>query len=306
MVSCRKAITGTLERLAEGDRDIVLVATDSRGSVTAGPFAQRFPDQFVEVGIAEQNAVSVACGMAAAGKTVFVTGPACFLAARAYEQVKVDVAYNRADVKIIGVSAGVSYGPLGGTHTALHDYACMRALPNLEVFAPSDAVQAEFLTEYLAASRKPAYLRVGRGDVEAVYAPGEVFSPHHAKQVRAGTDITFIACGETVCLAKRAAELLEASVRVLDFFCLKPADTSAIAQAARETKAILTLEEHSLHGGLGELVCGVVAAARPVPVKMLGFPDEDWPVGSSRELFAHYGLVPETIAAEALALLERT
>ena len=307
-VSCRKAFTQTLQKLVgDGNKDILMICTDSKGSVTATAFAQKYPDNFIEAGIAEQNAIGIAAGLATTGKTVFVAGPACFLSARGYEQIKVDVAYNQTNVKIVGVSAGVSYGPLGGTHTTLHDFAGMRALPNIEVFAPSDAVQTAFITEYLAKHKGAAYMRTGRGDVEAVYSPGESFSIHKAKTVKNGDDLTIIACGEMVSPATKAAEILERqniSVRVLDMFCLKPADTEAICKAARETKAIITVEEHSTNGGLGELVCGVVAQHKPVPVKIMGFPDEEYKVGSSAELFDYYKLTPEGIAAEARKLVK--
>ena len=305
-VSCRKAFTGTLEALANDDKSIFMICTDSRGSVTATDFAQKFPGQFVEAGIAEQNAVGIAAGLAAVGKTAFVAGPACFLSARSYEQIKVDVAYNKTNVKIVGVSAGVSYGPLGGTHTTLHDFAGIRSLPNIELFVPSDAVQTAFITEYLAKHKGPAYMRTGRGDVEPIYNAGEKFDIHRAKIVREGNDLTVIACGEMVYPAVQAAELLAdegLSVRVLDMFCLKPADTEAVCKAARETGAILTVEEHSVFGGLGELVCGIVAGHRPVPVKILGFPDEEYKVGSGAELFQYYGLTPDGIAASARKLV---
>lgn len=306
-VSCRKAVTSTLERLAERDESLYFVATDSRGSVTANKLAEKYPGRFIEAGIAEQDAVGIACGLATVGKTVFVMGPACFLAARAYEQVKVDVAYNQSDVKIIGVSAGVSYGPLGGTHTSLHDYAGMRALPNLEIFAPSDHIQAAFITEYLAQSGRPAYLRTGRGDVEAVYEEGESFDIHKAKLVCEGGDVTLIVCGEMVYPARQAAALLAeqgVSARVLDMFCLKPADSEAVINAARQTKGIVTVEEHSVNGGLGELVCGITARHCPVPVRVMGFPDEEYKVGKSGELFEYYGLTAAGIAAQALGLLK--
>jgi transketolase len=308
MVSCRKAFMSTLENLAEKNQSLYMVCTDSRGSVTATGFAQKYPSQFVEAGIAEQNAVGIAAGLSAVGKTAFVAGPACFLAARSYEQVKVDVAYNKSNVKVIGVSAGVSYGPLGGTHTSLHDFAGMRTLPNLEIFAPSDGVQTAFITEYLAESSKPAYMRMGRGDVEAIYPDNETFEIYKAKLVCAGNDVTIIACGEMVYFAKRASELLASeglSVRVLDMFCLKPADVDAIICAACETKVIVTVEEHSVYGGLGELVCGVTARFCPVPVSVMGFPDEEYMVGSSAELLVYYGLTAEGIAAEVKGLLSR-
>lgn len=197
-VSCRKAICSRILELAREDPRIYAVCTDSRGSVTIGDMARELPDQFVEAGIAEQNAVAVAAGLALTGKKVFACGPACFLAARAYEQVKVDVAYNATDVKIIGVSAGVSYGPLGCTHTSLHDFASMRSLPNIEVIAPADAVQARAVADYLVSHKGPSYVRMGRGDVEAVYREDETFEMGKAKTVREGTDVTLIACGEMV------------------------------------------------------------------------------------------------------------
>ncbi len=306
-VSCRKAFTKTLEQLAEKDPSLYMVCTDSRGSVTAGGFANKYPEQFIEAGIAEQNAVAIAAGLSTTGKNVFVCGPACFLAARSYEQVKVDVAYNKANVKIIGVSAGVSYGPLGGTHTALNDYAAMRALPNIEIFAPSDNIQTAAITAYLAKAHGPAYMRTGRGDVEAVYKENESFDMHQAKCMKEGTDITLVACGEMVYYTKLAAEKLAMegiNARVLDIFCLKPIDKDSIIKAAKETNAIITVEEHSIHGGLGEAVCAVTAQNCPVPVKIMGFPDEEYKVGKSNELFEYYGLTPDGIAKEAHALLK--
>jgi len=307
-VSCRKAFTSTLERLAANDESLYMICTDSRGSVTATTFANKFPGQFIEAGIAEQNAVGIAAGLAHTGKTVFVAGPACFLSARSYEQVKVDVAYNQFNVKIIGVSAGVSYGPLGGTHTALHDFAGMRSLPNIEVFVPSDHNVTAFITEYLSRTNCPAYMRTGRGDVEAVYEDGEKFDIHRAKLVCDGNDATIVACGEMVYPAKVAAEMLKKeglSVRVLDMFCLKPVDREAIIKAASETGAIVTVEEHSVYGGLGELVCGITSENFPVPVKVMGFPDAEYKIGNSTELFNYYGLTPDGIAAQVEMLVKK-
>lgn len=306
-VSCRKAFTSLLLRRGREDSSIFAVATDSRGSVTMGDFYQELPAQSVEAGIAEQNAVALAAGLSLTGKNVFVAGPASFLAARSFEQVKVDVAYNGTNVKIIGVSGGVSYGPLGGTHTALHDIASMRALPNIEIFIPADAVETAAVTEYLLAKHGPAYMRTGRGDVEEVYSQGESFDVHKAKTVLEGSDVTIIACGEMVYFAKEAGLLLKKqgiSARVLDLCCLKPADEEAIIQAAKETKGIVTVEEHSVFGGLGELVCHVVAENAPVKVRVMGFPDAEYKVGKNSELFSYYGLTPEKIALEAENILK--
>ena len=307
-VSCRKAFTDRLTELARTDKHIVAIATDSRGSVTLSGFAKEHPDRFIECGIAEQNAVAIAAGIAKSGKCVFVTGPACFLAARAFEQVKVDVAYNKTNVKIIGVSSGVSYGPLGGTHTSTHDLASMRALPNIIVLAPSDNIQTAALTEQISLTSGPVYMRMGRGDVEGIYSEGETFKIGRAKTVRDGNDITIIACGETVWHALQAAAKLAeigVSVRVLDMFTIKPLDDEAVRSAAKETKAIITIEEHSEFGGLGEAVAHVMAtSAVGVPMRIIGFPDEELLVGKSGELFAHYGLSADHLVQVAEELLE--
>lgn len=308
-VSCRKAFSDTLLEKAKADKTIYTVATDSRGSVTTAKFFRELPKQSVELGIAEQNAVAFGAGLALTGKNVFVTSPACFLAARAYEQVKVDIAYNNTNVKLIGVSAGVSYGPLGCTHTSLHDFASMRSLPNIHVYSPADGVQTAWLIGRMTEWKGPAYIRMGRGDVEAVYPEGTQFEMGKATTVRDGSDVTIIACGEMVYYATEAAKLLEAdgiSARVIDLFCLKPFDRETIVAAAVETKAIVTVEEHSINGGLGELVAHVVAESHPRKMAILGFPDEEYVVGKSTELFRHYGLTSENIVANAKRLLEVT
>ncbi len=305
-VSCRKAFTRTILEIARQSPDIYAVATDSRGSVTINGFADELPGQFVEVGIAEQNAVGVAAGLSLIGRNVFVTGPACFLSARAYEQIKIDAAYNNSNVKIVGVSAGVSYGPLGGTHTSLHDIAGMRCLPNIMVFAPCDDVQTKAVTHFLAQYHGPAYMRMGRGDVEAIYEKEETFQIGKAKEIASGNDVTIIAYGEMIYPAKLAAEILKAqkiNARVLDMFTLKPYDQEAIIRAAQETGGIVTVEEHSINGGLGELVAHVAAEYAPVKIKIMGFPDEECKVGKSGELFAYYGFTPDNIAEQAKKLI---
>lgn len=305
-VSCRKAFSNTLLEVAKEDKNIYTIATDSRGSVTTSQFFKELPEQSVELGIAEQNAVAMGAGLSLTGKNVFVTSPACFLAARSYEQVKVDVAYNNTNVKLIGVSAGVSYGPLGCTHTSLHDFASMRSLPNIHVYAPSDGVQTAWLIRRMTQWKGPAYIRMGRGDVEEVYPEGTEFEEGKAKIVREGSDVSIIACGEMVYYAVEAAKLLEESgisARVIDMYCLKPLDAETIIKAAKETKAIVTVEEHSVNGGLGELVSHVVVENAPCAMAILGFPDEEYIVGKSGELFKHYGLTPENIAANARRLL---
>jgi transketolase len=305
-VSCRKAFTKVLLEAALNNPRIYAIATDSRGSVTLDGFARELPDQFLELGIAEQNAVALASGLASTGRNVFVAGPACFLCGRSFEQIKIDVAYNRSNVKIIGVSAGVSYGPLGGTHTALHDFASLRALPNIKIFVPSDNVAAEGITGLLTRMEGPAYMRTGRGDVEAVYQEPEAFEEGKAKMVSPGDDLAIIACGEMVFQAKTAAALLEnrgIGARVIDMWSLKPLDEAAVLRAAIETGRVLTVEEHSVSGGLGEAVSHLLGENHPVRMKILGFPDEEYQVGKNSELFHYYGLDAEGIVQAALSLL---
>lgn len=306
--SCRKAFTGTLDALAYEYPDVNAVTTDARGSVTLEQFAQNHPGQFVEMGIAEQDAVSVSAGMALTGKNVFVCGPACFLTTRSLEQVKVDVAYNKTNVKVVGVSGGLSYGPLGATHTTVTDIAQIRCIFNMTVLLPADAAQTEALTRQLAQFHGPAYMRMGRGDVYDVYKKGESFTIGKAKQLRDGSDLTIIACGEMVWYAVQAAEKLAQEgiqARVLDMFTVKPIDREAVLQAAQETGRILTVEEHSVYGGLGGAVAEILCQEKPVPLKIMGLPDEDIILGNSTELFTYYGIDAEGIRKGALELLKR-
>lgn len=304
--TCREAFTDELLRLARQDSTLWMVATDSRGSVTSGHFFETLPKQAVEMGIAEQNGISVAAGLALTGKNVFVCGPACFLSGRAFEQIKIDVAYNETNVKIVGVSAGVSYGPLGTTHTCLHDFAGMRSLPQIEIFAPADDMQTRFVTNYLAAKRGPAYIRMGRGAVENIYQSSDTFDIGKAKCLRKGSDIAIIACGEMVYPTLCAAEMLlheGVSATVLDVFSLRPFDETAVVAAAQRTGAVLTVEEHSIFGGLGEQVSHVLAESCPTRMRILGFPDEQYRVGKPDDLFAAYGLNAIGIANAARRLI---
>ena len=306
MNTARKAFTDTLLRLARADARIFAVATDSRGSVTLNAFADELPDQFVECGIAEQDAVGIAAGLACVGLRPFVCGPASFYAARAYEQVKVDVAYAHTNVKVIGVSGGVSYGALGGTHHSVQDIACMRAIAGLQVILPADAAQTIALTQALAVSDEPAYVRMGRGPVPDVYPEGADFEIGRANVLRKGGDIAIIACGEMVHPALGAAELLGRAgiaARVIDMHTIKPLDEAAVLDAAR-TGAIVTIEEHSVHGGLGAAVAELTSQRCPVKLRILGLPDEPLYNGESKYVFAHYGLTADGIAAAAEALLK--
>ena len=318
MIACRKQFTDTLLELAREDKDIVAVTTDARGSVTLGDFAAALPQQFVECGIAEQDAVGIAAGLAHSGKKVFCCGPACFYVARSLEQVKVDLAYSQNPVTILGVSGGVAYGALGATHHSLHDIAVLRTFPGMTVCLPSDwrvtKKLVQFLTNYngqwsMANGQwpKPCYVRVGRAAVPDVYADDSFeFEPGKAITVLDGTDVTIVATGETVWHAWQAGLRLKEqgiSARVLDCSWLKPFDEEAIRKAARETGRILTVEEHSRFGGLGALVCETIAE-QPVPVRILGIPDENVVHGTNAEIFHHYGLDAEGIIRSTLDFIK--
>jgi transketolase len=292
-IACRKSFTNTLLELARKDKDIIAVTTDARGSVTLDAFAKELPKQFVECGIAEQNAVGIAAGLAHSGKKAFVCGPACFYVARSLEQVKVDVAYSQNNVKILGVSGGVAYGALGATHHSLHDIAVLRTFPGMNIVLPCDARQTRKLVEQLVDYPAPVYVRVGRNAVPDVYTDDNFeFKIGKANMLLDGTDITIIAAGETVYHAYQAGLELKRDgiyARVLDMSSIKPIDEEAIRKAAADTGRIITVEEHSKFGCLGGIVVETLSE-NPVPVKILGIPDENVVHGKPLEIFAHYGL----------------
>ena len=296
--AARMAFTRTLLTLARDDKSIFAVATDSRGSVTLTDFADELPNQFVECGIAEQDAIGISAGLANGGARPFVCGPACFYSLRSAEQVKVDVAYSHMNVKIIGVSGGVSYGALGSTHHATQDIALMRATPGLEIFIPSDGPQMVALTRYLATSTEPAYVRMGRGAVPNVYQDDAPFTPGKANLLHTGKDAAIIACGEMVYPSLEAAKQLALEcigVTVYDMHTIRPLDEQAILAAA-ETGFVVTVEEHDIHGGLGGAVAEVLSQRKPTQMRILGMPDEKLFSGTSAEVFAHYDLTAEGIA----------
>ncbi|MBQ8069624.1 MAG: transketolase family protein [Bacteroidales bacterium] len=307
MIACRKSFTDTLLSLAREDKNIVAVTTDARGSVTLGDFAKELPAQFVECGIAEQDAVGISAGLAHSGKKVFCCGPACFYVARSLEQVKVDLAYSKNPVKILGVSGGVAYGALGATHHSLHDIAVLRTFPGMNVVLPCDTRQTAKLVKFLVDFPEPVYIRVGRAAVPDVYENDDFdFEIGKANMLQDGKDLTIIGAGETVYHALKAGRELAAkgiSARVLDLSWIKPFDKEAVLKAAKETGRIITVEEHSRFGGLGALVTEAISEC-PVPVRILGIPDEDVIHATSPEIFHHYGIDSDGIVASALDFLK--
>jgi len=309
-IPCRKMFTDTLLELARQDKDIVAVTTDARGSVTLTSFAKELPDQFIELGIAEQNAIGVAAGLASAGKKTFVCGPASFYSTRSLEQVKVDVAYSENPVKILGVSGGVSYGALGFTHHSLHDIAVLRTFPGMHIILPCDIYQTRKLVHALIDYPYPVYIRVGRNAVPNVYDEENIkFQIGKASVLLEGNDITIAGTGETVFHCLQAGKELHAQgikARVIDMHTLKPMDKNIIVKAAKETKCIVTVEEHSIFGGLGGAVAEITAQVHPVPMRILGIPDEFVVHGSPLQVFKHYGIDSKGIYNVASGLFHET
>lgn len=307
----RQAICDTLMAQAAHDKDIVVLCSDSRGSASLAKFADTYPEQFVEVGIAEQNLVSIAAGLASCDKKAFAASPACFVSTRSYEQAKVDCAYSDTNVTLIGISGGVSYGTLGMSHHSAQDIAAMSAIPNMRVYLPSDRHQTKCLIEALLQDEKPAYVRVGRNPVEDVYTEDNVpFAMDRATWLAGkgeSCEVSIIACGEMVKPACDAAALLaKQGVRasVLDMYCVKPLDSASVLEAAGNARVILTVEEHSPFGGLGAMVAQVVSEHCPKKVINLALPDAPVVTGTSAEVFGHYGLTAEGIAESAMKALQ--
>ena len=287
----RQAICNVLMEKAKEDKDIMVLCSDSRGSASLAPFAEAFPEQFIETGIAEQNAAS----------------PACFLSTRSYEQVKIDVAYSNTNVTLIGISGGISYGALGMSHHSAQDIAAMSAIPNMRVYLPSDRHQTKYLIESLLQDDKPAYVRVGRNPVEDIYTEENCpFEIDKATVLTEGDDVAIIACGEMVKPSYEAARLLEEKgihACVLDMYCVKPLDVEGILKAVKDVKAVITVEEHSPFGGLGSMVSQVVGENCPKKVVNLALPDAPVITGTSKEVFDYYGLNAEGIAKKAMELV---
>jgi len=302
---CRDAFQCTLIDLATHDERIVAVCNDSVGSSKLGAFQQAFPDRLINVGIAEQNMVGVGAGLANGGRIPFVSGAAPFLTGRALEQIKADVAYSNTNVKLCGQSPGMAYGELGPTHHSIEDLAWLRAIANLPVIVPADPVETEAVIRWAAATEGPMFIRIGRIPVRAIHRPGYRFQLGVATTLREGADISIIACGTMVERALDAATLLAAhgvQARVLNMPTIRPLDREAVVQAATETGAIVTVEEHTVHGGLGGAVAEVVATERPVPMRLMGVPGVFAPTGSVEALFTRFGLTPAGIAESALLL----
>jgi len=303
---CRDSFAATVEALAAADPRIVTVVSDSVGSSKLNGFRTRFPERMVNVGIAEQTLVAVGAGLANGGKVPFVSAASCFITGRALEQVKADIAYSNVNVKLIGQSSGVAYGELGPTHHSIEDLAWLRLFNNMKLLVPADPWQTEQAIRAAAAHEGPVFVRVSRMPVPALERAAPHFEIGRAETLAEGNDATIIANGTMVHRALAAAKILAAegiAVRVVNMYSVNPLDEAAIA-AATETGAIVTVEEHSVRGGLGGAVAEVVATTQPVPMRILGFPGF-LPTGSAEWLMEHFGLTDSGIAAAVRQILTR-
>ncbi|PKO04423.1 MAG: transketolase [Chloroflexi bacterium HGW-Chloroflexi-3] len=302
----------TLMDLADHDRNILVTTSDSRGSGKITPFAEKFPEQIVEIGIAEQNLVGISAGLAAMGKKVFTVSPACFLTARALEQIKNDVAYSDHPVKVIGISAGVSYGALGTTHHSLHDFAALQAINNIDIVAPADNFETRKIIQLAVNHPRPIYIRFGKKAMPNLHDPSKKIEIGKAIQLtpkHKNYDLTFVAIGETVAEAFLASQKLDKEgikVCCLSLHTLRPFDEAAIQEVVSNSLAVITVEEHSVNGGLGSRVASFLMQNDIFrPMLIVGIPDDHTVNGNQGEIFRHYGIDQQSLYLSALKLLHK-
>jgi transketolase len=306
LYDCRDAFAETLLELVREDPRVMVVVNDSVGSTKVSIVRKEFPDRVINVGIAEQDLVSVGAGLANGGRIPFVCGASPFLTGRALEQIKVDAAYSKANVKLVGVSSGVAYGELGPTHHSIEDVAWTRAIADLTVVVPADPIDTAGAIRLAHDTIGPVFIRTSRMPVPMVHEPDYRIEFGRAARLRDGTDVTLIANGVMVHRALEAADLLAAdgvSARLLDMATASPIDIDAIVAAATETRGIVTAEEHTIRGGLGGAVAEVVVSRRPAPMRILGIPGVFAPTGTAEFLLQHFGLDAAGIRAAALDIV---
>ena len=297
--------------LEEGKKNsnLIVVTSDSRGSGKIVPFGKELPDQIIEVGIAEQNLVGVCSGLAAGGKIVFGVSPASFLTARSLEQIKNDVAYSDQPVTLVGISAGISYGQLGSTHHSLHDYAVLRTINNLTIVSPADNYEASEVIRRAVSNNKPLYIRYGKKPMINLHKKGSNFEIGKASIICEGNDITIIGTGETVQRAFIASRILKedgVNAEVISMHTIKPFDEDALMKSIKKTNCLISVEEHSIYGGLGECCASLISqAGYNLKFKILGIPDEYMINGSQADVLDHYDMSPEKISEISKSLLNQ-
>jgi len=307
-IATRDAYGKILVELGKEFPNIIVMDADLSVSTKTCGFCKAFPERFFNMGVAEQDMMGVAAGMAATGKTVFVSTFAVFATGRCWDQIRVSIAYPRLNVKIVATHSGITTGEDGVTHQANEDIAIMRAIPNMTVIVPSDAVETEAVIRHCAVTQGPTYVRLSRPKTDVINETGMEFIVGKARQMKEGKDLTIIACGLMVARALDAAQALEKdgiSARVINMHTIKPIDREAVRKCAEETGAIVTVEEHNIIGGLGGAVAEVLVEDHPVPVARVGIRDMFAESGKPDELLEKYGLTASEIVKAAKNVLGR-
>lgn len=298
----------TLLELAKIDKDIIVVTSDSRGSGKLTRFGKELPDQIIEVGIAEQNLVGICAGLSAIGKKVFGVSPSSFLTARALEQIKNDIAYSDHPVTLVGISAGVSYGQLGSTHHSIHDLAVLRAINNINIVVPADNFETKEVIKTAVNYNHPLFVRFGKKPMTKLHDGGHNFKIGNGIKLKSGNDLAIIATGETVQRALKACEFLEKNninCTLISMHTIKPFDEELFLNSISKVKAVITIEEHSVSGGLGEKCASVLMQKNiHLPFKILGFPDEYMVNGSQKDVLDYYNMSAEKISEIAKKLIK--
>ena len=293
--------------LAKKDKDIIVVTSDSRGSGKLTNFGKELPDQIIEVGIAEQNLVTICAGLSAVGKKVFGVSPSSFLTARALEQIKNDIAYSNHPVTLVGISSGVSYGQLGSTHHSIHDIAVLRAINNLNIVIPCDNFETQEVIKSAVNYSEPLFIRFGKKPMLKIHSEDQSFKIGKGIKVKDGNDLVFVATGETVQRAYQAIEILEKDnfkCTLLSMHTIKPFDENLFLQSIKNAKGIITVEEHSESGGLGEKCASILAQKKIITnFKIIAFPDEYMVNGSQSDVLDFYNMSPKTLAKIAKDLI---
>lgn len=308
MIATRDAYGEVLAELGAENVDVVVLDADLSGSTKTAVFAKKFPERFFNMGIAEANMIGTAAGLAAAGKIPFASTFAIFAVGRAWEQVRQSVAYPRANVKIVATHSGITVGEDGGSHQSVEDIAIMRAVPNMTVIVPADGIETKLAIRAAAAYKGPVYVRLGRNKVKTIFTADYGFSIGKGCVLREGSDLTFVSTGLMTAQALVAAEMLQergVSARVLHLATIKPLDEDLLIDAARETGAVVTAEEHSIIGGLGGAVAELLAERCPVPVKRIGIKDRFGLSGKAEELLKFFDLTPENLIEAAKEVLQQ-
>jgi transketolase len=300
-IATRQSYGEALKQLGKENEKVVVLDADLSTATKTEKFAKEFPNRFFDMGISEQDMIATAAGFATCGKIPYASTFAVFAAGRAYDQIRNSVCYPNLNVKICATHAGITVGEDGASHQMLEDLGMMRALPNLKVFSPSDDTETKYLINEISKIDGPCYVRLSRLATPVIYDENEKFEIGKAKQIGEGTDATIFATGVCVAESLKAKEKLEAegiNVRVIDMFTIKPIDKDIIVKCAKETKKIITVEDHSIIGGLGSAVCEVLAEEYPTKVTRLGIKDTFGKSGNATELMSYYGIDAEAIYNE--------